>query len=349
MAAALDWREQGPPRAPLRGDELARELGIEPGPELGGLLGRARGGRLRRRGRRPRDAGDRAPAARECAAMIVDCAVYEDGRAARRRRGAARGLEACRAPDSLRLDRPLRAHRGRSSTPSSASSTCTSWRSRTRSTPTSGPSSRSTATRCSWCSRPRATSTRRRSIEFGEILVFVGDDFIVTVRHGEASALDDVREQLEDEPELLQLGPGRGAARDRRPGRRRLRARRSRASTRTSTRSRTRSSPGARRNPAERIYKLKREVLEFHRATGAAGGAARPARRAASTTSSHPEVRTYFRDVYDHLLRAHDQLDDFRDLLTSVLAGQPHPGRRPPERGHAQDLGVGRDRRRARR
>jgi putative nucleotidyltransferase with HDIG domain len=38
MAAALDWREHGPPRVPVRGDELARELGIEPGPELGRLL-----------------------------------------------------------------------------------------------------------------------------------------------------------------------------------------------------------------------------------------------------------------------------------------------------------------------
>jgi magnesium transporter len=33
----------------------------------------------------------------------------------------------------------------------------------------------------------------------------------------------------------------------------------------------------------------------------------------------HPEVRTYFRDVNDHLLRTHDQLEGFRDLLTSVL------------------------------
>jgi poly(A) polymerase len=38
MEAALDWREQGPPRVPVRGDELAAELGIEPGPELGRLL-----------------------------------------------------------------------------------------------------------------------------------------------------------------------------------------------------------------------------------------------------------------------------------------------------------------------
>jgi poly(A) polymerase len=38
MHAALDWREHGPPPVPIRGDELARELGIEPGPELGRLL-----------------------------------------------------------------------------------------------------------------------------------------------------------------------------------------------------------------------------------------------------------------------------------------------------------------------
>jgi poly(A) polymerase len=39
MTAALRWRAEGPPRPPLRGDELAEELGIEPGPDLGRLLG----------------------------------------------------------------------------------------------------------------------------------------------------------------------------------------------------------------------------------------------------------------------------------------------------------------------
>jgi poly(A) polymerase len=38
LAAALDWRREGPPQPLLRGDELAAELGIAPGPELGGLL-----------------------------------------------------------------------------------------------------------------------------------------------------------------------------------------------------------------------------------------------------------------------------------------------------------------------
>ncbi len=38
IAAALDWRHEGPPQPLLRGDELAAELGIEPGPELGSAL-----------------------------------------------------------------------------------------------------------------------------------------------------------------------------------------------------------------------------------------------------------------------------------------------------------------------
>jgi hypothetical protein len=39
LAAALDWRRDGPPRSPLPGDELAAALGIEPGPELGRIIG----------------------------------------------------------------------------------------------------------------------------------------------------------------------------------------------------------------------------------------------------------------------------------------------------------------------
>ena len=39
IGEALAWRRDGPPRSPIRGDDLASELGIEPGPELGRLLG----------------------------------------------------------------------------------------------------------------------------------------------------------------------------------------------------------------------------------------------------------------------------------------------------------------------
>jgi poly(A) polymerase/tRNA nucleotidyltransferase (CCA-adding enzyme) len=38
VAEGLEWRRTGPPRVPIRGDELAAELGIERGPELGRVL-----------------------------------------------------------------------------------------------------------------------------------------------------------------------------------------------------------------------------------------------------------------------------------------------------------------------
>ena len=46
MAEALAWRSDGAPEPPLRGDELARELGIAPGPELGALLAQLREARF---------------------------------------------------------------------------------------------------------------------------------------------------------------------------------------------------------------------------------------------------------------------------------------------------------------
>jgi len=46
LGEALAWREHGPPRAPVRGDELARELGIDSGPEIGALIGRLREARF---------------------------------------------------------------------------------------------------------------------------------------------------------------------------------------------------------------------------------------------------------------------------------------------------------------
>jgi poly(A) polymerase len=44
VAEGLDWMRDGPPRAPLRGDELAEALGIDPGPELGRVLGEVEAG-----------------------------------------------------------------------------------------------------------------------------------------------------------------------------------------------------------------------------------------------------------------------------------------------------------------
>ena len=154
-------------------------------------------------------------------------------------------------------------------------------------------------------------------ITLGEILVFLGRDYIITVRHGEASELGGVRRQLEDRPELLQHGPGAvlhaivdRVVDDYAPAIAGLGEDVDQVEDQVFSESRS--------SVAERIYKLKREVLQFDHAVGPLVD---PVDRLArgKYLLIHPEVRTYFRDVNDHLLRAHDQLEGYRDLLTSIL------------------------------
>ena len=60
-------------------------------------------------------------------------------------------------------------------------------------------------------------------VETGEIMVFLGANYVITVRHGDHGALTELRRSLEKQRDLLCLGPGGGALRRRRPRRRRLR------------------------------------------------------------------------------------------------------------------------------
>src|SRR5204863_9756781 len=47
----------------------------------------------------------------------------------------------------------------------------------------------------------------QEEVDFGELHVFVGPDFVITVRHGAAPDLSAVRRRMEAAPELLRLGP----------------------------------------------------------------------------------------------------------------------------------------------
>jgi magnesium transporter len=154
-------------------------------------------------------------------------------------------------------------------------------------------------------------------IKLGDILIFLGHDYIITVRHGEASELGPVRHQLEENPEQLQHGPGAvlhaivdRVVDDYAPAIAGLGEDVDQVEDQVFSEVRS--------DVAERIYKLKREVLQFSHAVGPLVD---PVDRLARGKYGviHPQVRTYFRDVNDHLLRAHDQLEGFRDLLTSVL------------------------------
>jgi magnesium transporter len=155
------------------------------------------------------------------------------------------------------------------------------------------------------------------AVETGEIQLFIGEGFIVTVRHGETK-LHDVRLQLEKRPELLRLGPGAAlhaiidrvvddyapviAALDR--DIRQLEAE---------------VFSDRRTGSTQRIYSLKREVLELY---DAVAPLSEPLDRLERVDFPliPKELRPYFRDVRDHVLRSVREVDGFRELLTSILA-----------------------------
>jgi magnesium transporter len=154
-------------------------------------------------------------------------------------------------------------------------------------------------------------------IELGELLVFLGNDYVITVRHGEASSLHPVREALEEDPGHLSHGPGAvlhaildKVVDDYGPAIQGLETDIDEVEDELFS--------GERTNPAERIYRLQREVLQFRKATAPL---VEPIERLAEGRYAqiHPEIRDYFRDVNDHLIRTRDQLDAMRDLLAGSL------------------------------
>jgi magnesium transporter len=154
-------------------------------------------------------------------------------------------------------------------------------------------------------------------VQTGEILLFLGEGFIVAVRHGEASGLKEVRKSLEGRPDFLAHGPSAvlygivdRVVDDYLPVVAGLEDDIEEVEAEVFSSIRT--------NPVERIYYLKREVLEFRRATAPL---LMPLNQLAVQPIAviRPEVREYFRDVYDHLLRVSEQVESFRDLLTSIL------------------------------
>jgi magnesium transporter len=153
------------------------------------------------------------------------------------------------------------------------------------------------------------------TVHTGEIMIFCGPDFIVTVRHGEHGALAPVRRRLEEIPERLALGPaavlhaiidsvvddyicvGNAVQQD-------IDEVEEKVFSADAT------------NLAERIYRLKREVIQLKRAVGPLSG---PLRNLAARRFIPAEIREYFRDVDDHLTRVREQVESCDELLTPIL------------------------------
>lgn len=152
-------------------------------------------------------------------------------------------------------------------------------------------------------------------VQTGEIMIFCGPDFVVTVRHGAHGALAPVRMRLEESPERLALGPGAvvHAITDRV------------VDDYISVADAVQEDiddveecvfSADATNQAERIYRLKREVIHLKRAVGPLGA---PLRNLAGRRFVPAEIREYFRDVDDHLSRVREQVEACDELLTPIL------------------------------
>ena len=155
-------------------------------------------------------------------------------------------------------------------------------------------------------------------VNTGEIMVFVGADFVITVRHGRHGSLGPLREELESDPGQLAKGPSAvlhaladHVVDDYLTVTDAVHADIDQVETDVFSESGARADPG-------RIYQLKRELLELKRAVVPLTRpledlATRPIR------AVDPEIQAYFRDVSDHLLRAKEQIAAFDELLNSIL------------------------------
>jgi magnesium transporter len=165
--------------------------------------------------------------------------------------------------------------------------------------------------------RPARYVDETEEVEFGEIHVFVGPDFVITVRHSEAPDFGAVRRRLESQPDLLQRGPEAvlyaildrvvdgyypvvaGLANDIDEIEIEVFS----------------GDPQVSR----RIYELSREVAEFQRAT-------RPLAEMLSALTAgfdkygiDDELQRYLRDVDDHVMQVVERIDEFHQLLRDML------------------------------
>jgi magnesium transporter len=154
-------------------------------------------------------------------------------------------------------------------------------------------------------------------VAIGEVLLFIGERFLVSVRHGDAGNMGKVRKELEADPSRLRLGPGAAVhcladhvvdeyvatLRD-------VETDIDEIQSEVFT--------SAKAAHGERIFRLKREVLEFRQAVLPL---ADPLQEL--VTEAVPgvdeELRPYFRDVHDHLLKVSDRLRAIDELLSSAL------------------------------
>jgi len=156
------------------------------------------------------------------------------------------------------------------------------------------------------------------TVEFGEVDIFVGENFVVMVLRGEPAALAPMRERLEGEPELLRRGPEAilyaiiervvdGYA----PVVAGLENDIDEIETEVFS-----GNAGVSR----RIYELSREVIEFQRATGPLPDIIDRLISGGEAPEVDAELQKYLHIVHDRALRITERAEGFRQLLQNILS-----------------------------
>jgi magnesium transporter len=176
------------------------------------------------------------------------------------------------------------------------------------------------------------------TVEFGEIHLFVGPKAIVAVRLAQEPNLAEVRSRLEGDPSLLALGPRAvlyavldevvdsygpvvaGLENDIDEIEDQIFGRHAGIAV------------------SRRIYELHREVIAFQRAVQPLIGMLAEVRSLAAEDETDIELRRFFRDVHDHVIRVSDRIDNFRSLLDNALtAHMSLVAQRQTEASYAQN------------
>jgi magnesium transporter len=159
---------------------------------------------------------------------------------------------------------------------------------------------------------------RPETVQFGEVHVFVGKDFVVTVRHGEAPDLHGVRGRMERDTDLLRRGPEAilyaimdRVVDDYAPVVAGLENDIDEIETEVF---------GGNAGVSRRTYELSREVIEFQRAVKPLTGILNGLMGGFEKYGIDPELQRYLRDVQDHAIQVTEQVAGFKDLLQNILS-----------------------------
>ncbi|MER6987956.1 magnesium and cobalt transport protein CorA [Saccharopolyspora hirsuta] len=154
-------------------------------------------------------------------------------------------------------------------------------------------------------------------VSFGELHLFIGTNFVLTVRHGQSPDMSAVRRRMEEDPDLLRRGPEAvlyavldnvvdGYA----PVIAGLQNDIDEIETEV-----FQTEP----HVSRRIYELTREVIEFQRATQPLLGILRNLEAGFNKYGIDEELQRYLRDVADHATTVGERAEGFRQLLDKIL------------------------------